>query len=349
MNSLVKRMYVAALVVLVAAACGGTALDAGSAHATEIKYIVNNTTVVTSDDIRHRIAFLRLQRKQASAKAAADELIDQALHLQEAKRLGVDVSDSQVDQAYRNFAASNHVSAAQVDAMLQQSGVTKQHFREFLRATIAWNGALRQRYQSTSGQRSLEQEAVQWMLSRGGKKPSSTEYTLQRIIFVVPERDRSRILAKREREADAMRKRYSGCDSARDLAKETIDVTVLDFGRMIEEELPPEWKKQVLAAHVGGATTTRVTPQGVEFLGVCSTRTVSDDHVAELVYQQEHARRQRPEGCGGAERQIHGRTAHQGNDSGALNDADLPPARMTGHDQIAADCPDLRRAFGDRT
>ncbi|MCB8828964.1 peptidylprolyl isomerase, partial [Escherichia coli] len=39
----------------------------------------------------------------------------------------------------------------------------------------------------------------------------------------------------------------------------------------------------------GHATTTLDTDKGVEFLGVCATRQLSDDRVARLVFSQEAA------------------------------------------------------------
>ena len=56
---------------------------AAPAEASEIKYIVNNTAITTYD-IQKRVAFLKLQRKPgASAKMAADDMVEQVLKSQE--------------------------------------------------------------------------------------------------------------------------------------------------------------------------------------------------------------------------------------------------------------------------
>ena len=52
---------------------------------------------------------------------------------------------------------------------------------------------------------------------------------------------------------------------------------------MLEPQLPPEWEKQIKATSPGSATTTRETEAGVEFIGVCSAREVSDDQAARMV------------------------------------------------------------------
>jgi peptidyl-prolyl cis-trans isomerase SurA len=185
---------------------------------------------------------------------------------------------------FRRFAKSNNLTTAQMDQVLAESGVTKAHFREFIRAQMGWSQALmaRARHDSTA---MTEQDAVQRMLQQGGSKPSATEYMLQQVIFVVPAAERGSRLGARKREAEALRNRFQGCDSTRDFARGLLDVTVRDLGRVLEPELPPDWAAPVKAARAGGATQVRETERGVEFIGICSARQVSDDRVAQMLFQ----------------------------------------------------------------
>ncbi|MER8367122.1 peptidylprolyl isomerase [Mesorhizobium sp. M1378] len=252
--------------------------------ATEIKYVVNNIPITTGD-IQHRAAFLRLQHRKGDA---GQEMIDQTLRLAEARRLGIRISDAQVDAAYQRFATSNKMPLKQLDGAMAQSGVTKEHFKEFIRAQMAWNQALTARSRSGDGGGAMsEQDLVKRMLEKGGSKPSATEYMLQQVIFVVPAAERSATLAKRKREADAMRARFNGCNTTREFARGLIDVTVRDLGRVLAPQLPADWAEQIKATKVGGATTTRETDRGVEFIGICSSREVSDDKAAQMVFQSE--------------------------------------------------------------
>lgn len=255
------------------------------AAASEIRYVVNNTPI-TNYDIQRRAAFLRLQRQDASTQAAADAMIDQTLRLKEMERLNIDVPPQAVDEAYQRFAQSNDLSVAQLDNIMAQSGVTKAHFLDFIRSQIGWSQALqaRARHEENSV---TEQEAVQRMLAEGGEKPTATEYMLQQVIFVVPEDERGARLATRRREAEAMRARFQGCDSTREFAKGLIDVTVRDLGRVLEPQLPPDWAEPIKSTSAGSATPVRETERGVEFIGICSAREVSDDTVAQMVFEAE--------------------------------------------------------------
>jgi peptidyl-prolyl cis-trans isomerase SurA len=278
-----KYLFSAGFALLVAATSVSIAVITPPAFASEIKYVVNDIPVTTGD-IAHRAAFLRLQRKKGDA---AQEMINQALRMAEARRLGIRISDAQVEAAYQRFASSNKMQLSQLDGVMEKSGVSKDHFKEFIRAQMAWNQALSARYRSGEGGSVTEQDAVRRMLDKGGSKPSATEYMLQQVIFVVPAAERSATLAKRKREADAMRARFNGCNTTREFAKGLIDVTVRDLGRVLAPQLPPDWAEQIKATKVGGATVTRETERGVEFIGICSSREVSDDKVAQMVFQSE--------------------------------------------------------------
>ncbi|MFD2057855.1 SurA N-terminal domain-containing protein [Mesorhizobium calcicola] len=284
MPTMRKYLFSAGFALLVAATSVSITVMTPPAFASEIKYVVNDIPVTTGD-IAHRAAFLKLQRKKGDA---AQEMIDQTLRLAEAKRLGIRVSDAQVEAAYQRFASTNKMQLSQLDGVMEKSGVSKGHFKEFIRAQMAWNQALSARYRSGDGTGAVsEQDLVRKMLEKGGSKPSATEYMLQQVIFVVPAAERSSTLAKRKREADAMRARFNGCNTTREFAKGLIDVTVRDLGRVLAPQLPPDWAEQIKATKVGGATVTRETERGVEFIGICSSREVSDDKVAQMVFQSE--------------------------------------------------------------
>lgn len=284
----IRKLFVStglALAVALTAVPAVSLIAPTAAAASEIKYVVNGIPV-TSYDIQRRAAFLKLQRKGGGTQAAADEMIDQTLRSAEMARLGIRISDQQVDDSYKRFAQGNKMPLKALDQIMSQSGVTKSHFKEFIRAQMGWNQALAARYRSKGGGMT-EQDMVRQMLKQGGNKPSATEYMLQQVIFVVPASERKATLGKRKREAEAMRQRFAGCDSTRQFAKGLLDVTVRDLGRVLAPELPPDWAEQIKGTKTGGATAVRETERGIEFIGICSQREVSDDKVAQLVFQAE--------------------------------------------------------------
>lgn len=282
MTTFIKKLAAPLLAVALLSAAAPLVVPT-PAQASEVKYIVNRQAI-TSYDIERRAAFLRLQKR--SPGEAGTDMVDQVLRSQELARIKVNVTDAQLDDSYKRFAESNKLTPPQMDEILNKAGVTKAHFREYMRVQMGWGQALGMRARSEG--RMSEQDVVQRMMKEG-RKPSATEYLLQQVIFVVPAAERGSLMGKRKREADAMRARFNGCDSTRSFAKGLIDVTVRDLGRVLEPELPPEWSEQIKTTKAGGATGVKETARGVEFIGICSQREVSNDRVARMVFGAEDA------------------------------------------------------------
>ncbi len=283
----IRRSVAATLAALMISVAGVSATVA-PAQASDIRYVVNNAPV-TAYDVQRRAAFLRLQRAGNANERAGEEMIDQTLRLQEIARLGIQVSDTEVTQAYERFGQQNNLSSQQLDQILNQAGVTREHFRDYIRTQIGWGRAVGARARFEQGGQMTEQQAVARILEQGGQKPSATEYTLQQVIFVVPAAERGARLGQRKREAEQLRGRFAGCETTRQTAQGILDVTVRDLGRVLEPELPPEWADQVKATQAGGTTGVRETDRGAEYLAVCSTRVISDDYVAQMVFRAEQA------------------------------------------------------------
>lgn len=282
-----RRLLSFAVAFALSVACVALAPAAPSA-ASEIKYVVNGTPV-TSYDIQRRAAFLKLQNKKGNLNAlASEEMVDEALKAAEVRRLNIRISDDAVDAAFARFAQSNKMTPKQMGEILDKMGVTQRHFKDFIRSQMGWSQALSSRYRSQGGALS-EQDVVRKMLEKGGDKPSATEYMLQQVIFVVPAAERKSTLGARKREAEAMRGRFVGCDSTRQFAKGLIDVTVRDLGRFLAPDLPSDWAADIKKTKAGHATSVRETDRGIEFIGICSSREVSDDRVAKSVFQAEAA------------------------------------------------------------
>lgn len=280
------RPVLLALALALAAAPLGAPLAPIAAEASEIRVVVNDE-VVTSYDIARRTAFLRLQRQGGNlAEKATDELIEDALKRGMIRQVGIRIPDSMVNRAFNDFAGRNNLSVAQMTQILNQSGVTADHFKEYIRLQIGWGQAV-QVIARQESQLMSEQDVVAKMLERGGAKPTSTEYLLQQVIFLVPADKRGSQLAARREEANRMRGLVNNCEGTVQLATGLRNVTVRDLGRILELQLPEDWADHVKGLQTGQTTKVRDTERGVEFLVVCRARSVNDDRVAQLEFSTE--------------------------------------------------------------
>ena len=265
-----------------------TVAPGGPAQAASSVAVVVNTQAITTGDIERRAALLRLQRASGNLnETAREQLVDEAIQMQEAARIGAVVSDAQVDQAVQGFASNNNLSMDQLRQVLSQAGVGIEHFRSFVRAQMTWPRVVNARYGASSSDGMSQQDLVARMLERGGDQPTTTEYILQQVIFVVPEARRGAILGQRQREAEQMRGRFPGCEASTQFAASLRDVSIRELGRVMQPELPPDWKEQIESTAAGGTTSIRTTDRGVEFIAVCSAQQVSDDRAAEMVFRAE--------------------------------------------------------------
>jgi len=274
------------LAIAMAALAASLVIDpiVAAAQTSGVAAVVNRTPITTAD-VARRVAFLRLQRQKADSNTAREQLIDETLKRQEIARVKMSVSTDDVDASFARFAASNKMTPDQMGKILDQAGVTSQHFKNFIAVQMSWPRLLNARY-GGGGSRMSSQELVTRMME-SKEKPVTTEYFLKQIIFVVPPAKRNAILNKRKSEAEASRSKFPGCDQAKDFAATMMDVSVRDLGRVMTPNLPDDWKPLIENASPNGTTATKITERGVEFLAICNQRQVSDDVAAEAVFRAE--------------------------------------------------------------
>ncbi|MEN0040368.1 MAG: SurA N-terminal domain-containing protein [Pseudomonadota bacterium] len=243
---------------------------------TRIAVLVNDTPI-TSNDIARRAKFVRLRRIKGNATTVAtNELIDEAIKMKEARRIGAVASDAEVDAAYGRFAKGNRLSQSQLAQVLNRSGTTVRGFKEYIRASLSWQRAVGGRMRaeaSGSGGTAQKSKGPRFLSPKGTQGEKEGEYTLQQIIFVVPSDKRGQLSARRA-QATRFRGQLNGCTNARQLAQSVRDVSVRDRGRLLESQLPPQWAKEIKATAQGGVTRTKDTERGVEMLVVCRKREV---------------------------------------------------------------------------
>ena len=280
----VRSAIVSSVLALSTATTSLAILAPVAAHAaSEVKAVVNRQAI-TSGDVASRVAFLRLQRRTGNLnKIALEQLVDEALERQEIARVGGSVSTEEVDASFARFAASNKLSPDQMANILNKAGVGVSHFKSYIAVQMSWPRLVNARYGASTG---MSKQDIISQMAQSKQKPSTTEYYLKQVIFVIPESKKNAITGKRKAEAEASRKSFPGCDQAMQFARNYRDVSIRDLGRVLDPQMPPEWKPLVEKAS-GGTTGTRVTEKGVEYLAICKSRTVSDDLAAEMVFRSE--------------------------------------------------------------
>lgn len=236
------------------------------AMAQNVRVTVDGTPI-TDLQISARVKLFALEGNNGGSRGATEQLIDEALQIAEAKRLGVTVSNAQIDDALLQIARNMNVSQDKLVGMLQQGGVSTETLKDRLRAAIAWNGVTERAImpQVQISDLALDQQAATQVQAF-----QTFDYILKEIIFV------GAGSSGRSGQANNYRSKFAGCDTAVDLSLAFTDVAVIDAGRRHATQIPEAIAKELAGLNVGGITKPRVVESGVSMLAVCEKTQAQD-------------------------------------------------------------------------
>ncbi|WP_108460144.1 peptidylprolyl isomerase [Devosia naphthalenivorans] len=236
------------------------------AFAQTVRVTVNGTPI-TDVQISQRVKLFALEGNSGGQKGATDQLITEAIQMAEAKRLGITVSNSQVDEAFLQIARNINVSQERLQQMLQQGGINMETLKDRLRVAIAWNAVTEQAIVPNVqiSDLALDQQAENQLQAY-----QNFDYILKEVLFV------GQGSSGRSGQANNYRSKFSGCDAAVDLSLGYTDAAVIDVGRRHATQLPEAIAKELAGLNVGGITKPRVVENGVSMLAVCEKAQAED-------------------------------------------------------------------------
>lgn len=270
-----RPIAVALAAVLVLAAPDGAPALAQSS----IKIIVNDSAI-TSMDLANRARLLQLAQKMspgAAQAAAKEELIDDVLKIQEAKRRGIEVPDSAVESAVADIAGRSKMTSAQFARALGGAGVNISTLKSRLKAQMAWGRVVRGKVQAAVKAEQNDLIAQMRNQEKGSAEVTAEDYVLQRVVFTLPMNRSGAIIERRRREAEALRSKFNSCETGLEMARAMKEVAVLNVGRRLASEVPEQMRELVKATPEGKLTRPSVTDSGVEMLAVCRRITVTGE------------------------------------------------------------------------
>jgi peptidyl-prolyl cis-trans isomerase SurA len=288
--SLASRMGEAAVAMLLVAALG--CLADAPAHASAIKVLVNDQPI-TDLDIQQRGKMMSIfTHGKEGEKQAVDQLIDEALMMQEAKRRNVDIGDEQVAAEFTTRAKAAKLSTEQFSQALRQAGISPQTFKDFLRANMAWGRIVRARFKATVDV--SEQDVTAALAARDTSAAASPEaqqtayeYRLQAILFVIPSGGAAGLEAKRRAEANAFRTAFQGCDHALEQAAGSPDIVVKPQTRREQGQLTPDLKAAFAKLDVGGITDPQRVAEGIQIVAICAKNAIAGQTEATVEVREE--------------------------------------------------------------
>ncbi len=258
--------------IMIAAACVFAALAAPSRALAQHVVLIVNGEVITDYDIDQRTKFNTLSTHKTPARQEViEELIDEKLKVQIARRYKLDITDSDVDSSYGDMARRMHLSADQLTQTLAQNGIDAKTLKARVRADLNWQYIIRGKFQSSLqvSEKSVLDEIETQKKSDGGDV--GYDYTLRPILFVVPHGNTA-LQESRRKDAEALRARFSACDTGLLFARSLRDVAIREPITKNSSELVPALRQILDKTEVGHLTPPETTAQGIETFALCEKK-----------------------------------------------------------------------------
>jgi len=215
-------------------------------------------------------------------KKVLEELINERLQISFAKKQNIIISDTVLDGQISKIAQRNNkkdkpaVAKKKFYSMLASRGVGASTFKEKIRANLAWQQLVRRKFgrDVSFSDRDVEQKLG---LDAEQLKNRKTQLKLVQIVLSIPsQRDQSQVV-KQYVEADAIRKRFTGCSNMKSLLAPYKKATYVNLGKKTLDELPSPINIILSDMKVGQVTPPQPSSKGLEMYAVCDRQQVSID------------------------------------------------------------------------
>lgn len=259
-------------IVITTTACIFAAIATPSRALAQHVILLVNGEIITDYDIEQRTKFNAVAiHKTSSRQEVLEELIDDKLKVQVARRYKIDITDADVDSSFADMARRMHLTADQLTQNLAQSGIDAKTLKARVRADLSWQTIIRGKFQSSL---QVSEKSVLDEIATEKKTEGSDvgyDYTLRPILFVVP-RGNTALQESRRKDAEALRSRFTTCDTGLLFARSLRDVAIREPITKNSSDLVPALRQILDKTEVGHLTPPETTPQGIELFALCEKK-----------------------------------------------------------------------------
>jgi peptidyl-prolyl cis-trans isomerase SurA len=189
MNWVMRDFILSFLVGVVAFAGAVYSVPAYAANQEHIRAVVNDEAV-SGFDVAARLKLImvsanmpdRQEIKDKLTPQVVDMLIDERLRVQEAKRLEIDVTETEIDQNLAAIAGQNKMTGDEFRQALRAQNVPVETLEDKLEAQIAWQKLVQARL---APRVDVPENQVIMRLARAESMKGKTEYLLSEIFLPV--------------------------------------------------------------------------------------------------------------------------------------------------------------------
>ena len=238
-----------------------------------------NGDPITALDVAQRMRLSEIStHKPQSREDALNELIDEKLKLQIARRYIINITQKDVDQAFNGMARRSGLSNEQFAEVLTKAGISVPALKERIKADIGWGAIIRGKFPGTLEVSDKEVSTILKSRKKDDKPPVPTfQFKLRQVLFIVPRGSPESAYDARKKEAEALRARFQSCEEGMALARTLRDVTVRNEITRSSLDIPDKQREVLEQTPLGHLTPPGVTQLGVEVFAICSKEPTHGD------------------------------------------------------------------------
>ena len=248
--------------------------------------MARNPNIRSQEDVKALQAqFVAQIRAQAVAearptqrKAALDEIIDERIKMQAAKKAGITISEADVTASVLEIAKKNDKDEKAFAVMLSGMGVNLNTMKERFRAGIAWRDVVRRQFghQISIGQQDIKKAVAS---AAGGPNAGTlTDLALLKILLPFPPKSDEKAKTARFAEAEKLRQKFTNCQATPSLVQSVTGAKYEDLGTKEASAFSEPTRSVLLNAKIGEMTPPSIGAGAVELYAVCNRqqRTVAE-------------------------------------------------------------------------
>ncbi len=263
------KAFFLAILTLAAACCGAPA--EAQQDLQRIAAVVNDQVVSMFDlagRIRLTIVSSGLEDSPEIRTRLAPQilrtLIDEALEVQEAKRLNITVNSAEIEKAMARIAKQNDMTDTQFSNFLKQSGIPLSTLVAQIRAGLSWSKIVAEKIRPSI---EIGDDQVQEYLDRLKASKDKPEYRLQEIFLAVdtPQQEDD-VRRTAERLSEQIKRGANFTAVARQFSQSATAAVGGDLGWVEEGALEPEIQRAVDQLKVGEISAPIRTVSGFHLI-----------------------------------------------------------------------------------
>jgi peptidyl-prolyl cis-trans isomerase SurA len=202
-------------------------------------------------------------------KAALEELIEEKIKLQEAKRVGVSIGDEDVNRVLASIAERNKMTESQ---FMTQLGGGLDAMKNRIRSTLSWNDVIRRQYGAQIAIASKDVDKL--VASSTSAAQDDVELHVQRIRIAMPVKMDQAAMAKRMQDADQIRSKFTDCKSTNTIANGVAGAKFEELGKRRPSAFQEPTRSLLLNAKDNEMLPPSAGEGNIELWAVCGREVV---------------------------------------------------------------------------